>query len=386
MLCCHDLHRFIYRSKESLSIVFFSYKSTLIEPLPRIPYPCPRPCSYRPDITHRMTPQVYFTRHPRYINERALEFVESLLVESGQNHKVRCKTVEDVAETLYTAATDPFFSRTTALIARSIVTELFWTDKELSTVLQEELDDLVAANFITTWMNEFSRGCSHNGRLCPTLDDLASQLEDVRFNQSNPRLEESTTEDLYLDELDITDYEGLCPGLMHTTTTARIPGPSTKLDRTPTQTTINLPLQAEETCPEEGCRSASILLSDFYSMGLVHPDVMQRCILYIIDNLCLVSDVRCLHILLDRGATYLAPSLGLTFLRICHRNIMLAGATMLKDDTSEVLELLKLIDDIITNDMEFSKAENVASYAQRACHRWDSTLRCDFSNQPNSTR
>lgn len=325
-----------------------------------------------------MRPQVFFTCHPRYINENALKLAESLLVESGQNPKVPCRTVEDVAKALYMAAVAEIsFSRTAALIARSIAAEIFWIDKQVSATFQEELADLATSNFITTWMNEFSRGCNHDGRQCPTLDDLASQLDDMRFNHSNPRLEESAFEDLYLEELDITECEGPSPRSSRTTPIARIPGPSTKLDRTPTQTSIKSP-PAEKASSEETLRSASILLGDLYSMGLLHPDVMQTSILYIVDNLCLASDVRCLHILLNRGATHLAPSLGLVFLRTCHCKIMLAGSTMLKDDTSEVLELLTLIDDIIAHDAKFPKTGNIAYYAQRACHRWDSNLGGDL--------
>ncbi|GLB39399.1 hypothetical protein LshimejAT787_0605610 [Lyophyllum shimeji] len=343
-----------------------SIQNLNLEPLLRL--------SHRLEATDGMQPQVFFTCHPRYIHEKSLKLAESLLVESGQKLKVPCRTVEGVASSIYTAALAELpFSRTAALIARSIAAEIFWIDEQLSAMFQEELADLATSNFITTWMNEFSRGCNHEGRLCPTLDDLASQLDDVRFNRSNPRLEESAFEDLYLEELHIAECEDSSLMSACTVPTARAQVRSTEPDCTPTQTTITLPL-AEKAGSEETLRAASILLGDLYSMGLIHPDVMQMCTLYIVDNLCLASDVRCLHVLLNRAATYLAPSLGLVFLRTCHRKIMLGGSAMLKEDTSELLDLLTLVDDIITHDAEFSKTDNVACYARRACHRWDSSL------------
>ncbi|KAF5380130.1 hypothetical protein D9615_006234 [Tricholomella constricta] len=327
-----------------------------------------------------MRPHVYFTHHPRSIKKKASELVECLKVD-GPSSKIPCKTVEGVAKALYLGSVaEPLSSRTIALIARSIVAELFWVDKQSSMALQEELADLVTSNFITRWMTEFQRGCNHrhDDSLYPTFDDLVSQLEDVRFKQSNPRLGESDLEDLYLEELEITECANTPSATSSQSSVTQVPGPSSsEPDRTPTQSRMELP--SDDACPEETLCLASVLLSDLYSVGFIHLDVMQTCILYLVDNLCLASDIRCLYVLFDRGATHLAPSLGLVFLRTCHYKIMLAGSTMPKDDINEIVELLTLIDDIISEDTMYRNNPSVASYAQRACHRWDSTIVGDIS-------
>lgn len=149
-------------------------------------------------------------------------------------------------------------------------------------------------------------------------------MEQVKLNQSNPRLAESSFVDLHLEE---TEGDNISPQ------SSPVPGHSAVPHSTPTQAEMTLP-SADEPCLEEDLFSASILLSDLYSMGFIHPDVMQTCILYIINNICLTNDVRCLHLIFNRGATHNAPSLGSVFLQTCRRRIMLATSAMLEGEAA----------------------------------------------------
>ncbi|KAG6916533.1 hypothetical protein DXG01_006474 [Tephrocybe rancida] len=294
---------------------------------------------YPNDIPSRSQPQMltYLTCHPRHIKERASQLAGTILENKkrGLHH-----APEYVAKALYkSAVTMPQFCRSATLIARSTVEELFWTDEQGSSALQEDLADLVTSNFVVAWTKEFNRGTSADYEI------LAAQAEDNMFKQSNPRPEEPTFEDLYSDEMDITNYQ--ISDDIEQKAQMRA-----EADRTPKQQKIALPpIIDTDACCEEELRMASILLGDLYAMGFIHAEVMKTCILYLIDNSCHSIDLSCLHAVLDRAATYLAPKLGSAFLRTCRYKVALSGATRLQDKTDTVVNLLTLIDDIIDHDL-----------------------------------
>ncbi|RDB18685.1 hypothetical protein Hypma_014674 [Hypsizygus marmoreus] len=315
-----------------------------------------------PKATCRMEPHIYFIRHPRYIKTKAEELVSFLLADSGPEAVTSCDIALDAATALYSAALqNSRYSRTVALIARATIVELQWHKVEdTHATLHKELADLITSNFIMNWMEEFGRGCSPDTDISPeppspelTLDDLETRLDQYRFDRSNPRLEESVYEDLY-EELDETTT--ICPAVA----ISNSGGESFRF-------------------PEEMLRSLSTVLGDFYSVGIIHPNVMQTCVVYIIDHLYLREDAQCLHVLLNRAATHLAPSFGLCFLQRCRYSIMLAATTTSRGAFPDVLAVLDLIDELIAGESKSPNNPNVALYAQRSCHRWDPAIVDDLS-------
>ncbi|KAG6852550.1 hypothetical protein C0991_010992 [Blastosporella zonata] len=301
-----------------------------------------------------MRPQMrtYLTCHPRHIKERGSQLAGTIVKDKkrGVHH-----TINSVAQALYkSAVTMPQFCRSALLIARSICEELFWTDEQLSGKLQDELADIVTSNFVITWTEEFKRGAGLD------FERLAAQKEDDRFKQSNPRPDDSAFEDLYLEEMDITncqsdDIEQI----------AALP----ESDHTPTQ--HNAVLSEDGLYREEKLHSVSILLGDLYSMGFIDAYVMEICILYCVNNACHSVDLWCLHAVLDRAASHLAPKFDLDFLRTCRYKLVLSNATR---EADEMIRLLTLIDHIIDYDIAAPNNASGSHYARRACHRWDSAI------------
>lgn len=97
----------------------------------------------------------YFTCHPRYIEVKARELV-SVLAGKGSYPYYRA---QDIAGILYAAGLSrPSHRRTIALIARSVMVDLYWQNLELQKDLLDELVDLAVSQFITSWgVSSFER-------------------------------------------------------------------------------------------------------------------------------------------------------------------------------------------------------------------------------------
>ncbi|KAG6849003.1 hypothetical protein H0H93_012088 [Arthromyces matolae] len=247
----------------------------------------------------------YFTCHPRHIKERAGTLAEEIL-KNQHNH-----AIEDVAQAVYDSAmSKPDFCRSAALIARATIEELFWRDDQLSMALQSDVADIVASKFILAWTQEFNYEYG---------TDSASVLsnEGEMFTRSNPRPEETVVEALYLEEQDIAVSFSVGSDSEQSSHIV-FPDP----EETPTQCKAPLPYVFGGSPRDENLFSLSILLGDLYAMGFLHPQVMQLCILYLVDNLSHALDVVCLHAILDRAATHMAPTLSPTFLRTCRYKIV----------------------------------------------------------------